>query len=191
MVPAKSLTRASLALASALALCACESVPQEWTEPLPHPTLDSQALPADVAVAPIRNLSGQAGLPAELLRGAFYEGLVERLYSPLALSFVDQVGWTEAGFQSEDPTIGVLQVLVTSWDTDLLESHGALSAAAEVRLFPGPEARGEPSWGLSIKRRIDVGHLERSQRLERGATLFAAEVLALLPERDPLRQSAP
>ena len=117
--------------------------------------------------------------------------MVARLYSPLDLGYVASQ-WTDAGFSPSADGEGLLQVIVTRWDTELLDSRDAVIVSADVRLVDAARPESLPLWAVSLCRRIDMGR-ER-QRLgpnaalfEHAARAFAAEALALLPERDPTR----
>ena len=132
---------------------------------------------------------GSGPPPLSTLRVAFRDGLVRRLYSPLALDYFD-TNWVEASSTEEPPPEAVLQVVVTRWDTSMLHARRALVAAADVRIHAGSDAKGEPLWGVSLSRRLelqDVGRsATRAELEERAARLFVAEALRELPERDPL-----
>lgn len=183
-------------LALPFVLLACKSEPAApvvRTEFLDEGTL-AQVQPADVAVAPVRNQSGSTTVPVGALRRTLYEGLVTRLYSPVDLGYVD----ARLAEASADPEAlgadAVMYVVVTGWDTSLLESAAAIMASASVTIVePGSAAAASPLWGVEVSRRIDLRgeariYPERSELERRAAELFAAEVLALLPERDPLAE---
>ena len=183
-------------LALPFVLLACKAQPAEpvvRTEFLDEGTLE-QVQPADVAVAPVHNQSGAESMPAGALRKAIYEGLVTRLYSPVDLGYVD----ARLAEASADPEAlgadAVMYVVVTAWDTSILESAAAIRVSASVTIVePGSAAAASPLWGVEVSRRIDLRgearvYPERAELERRAAELFAAEVLALLPERDPLAE---
>jgi len=179
------------ALAAPLLVAGCQTTPEpvNSTQWLARGGLE-RVQPADVAVAPVRDHSRQQA-PADALREALYRGLIERLYSPLDLDYVD-ARWAEARF---DPTQveaeGVLQVIVTTWDPTWLSTHGDLIFALEARLLDAGRPESDPLWAVSVSRRISLQReRERAATPEEfdraAAAAVAAEVLELLPERDPL-----
>lgn len=92
------------ALAAALSLVACQAPttdPELERElvpdrPIAAGTVLAEARPVDVFVTLPRDLTRRGDLPLEALRESLYLGLVERLYSPLALDWGDGVlGYAE------------------------------------------------------------------------------------------------
>lgn len=87
------------ALAAVLSLVACQgpsSGPELERElapdrPIAAGTVLAEARPVDVFVTLPRDLTRRGDLPLEALRESLYLGLVERLYSPLALDWGDDV----------------------------------------------------------------------------------------------------
>ena len=134
-------------LALPFVLLACKSEPAApvvRTEFLDEGTL-AQVQPADVAVAPVRNQSGSTTVPVGALRRTLYEGLVTRLYSPVDLGYVD----ARLAEASADPEAlgadAVMYVVVTGWDTSLLDSAAAIMASASVTIVePGSAAAASP-----------------------------------------------
>ena len=145
--------------------------------------------PADIAVAPVRNQTGRDDVPLELFRQAVAETLVERLYSPLALDYVDG-NWVDSSFRGTPAPDALLVVAITAWDPSHLYSSGIVKAAGDLILFEGGDTTGTALWALSIERSLDLGDGRGappapSERLIPEATRrFAREALALLPERD-------
>ncbi|MHC4378812.1 MAG: hypothetical protein ACYS26_19595 [Planctomycetota bacterium] len=88
-----------VALAAALSLVACQAPttdPELERElvpdrPIAAGTVLAEARPVDVFVTLPRDLTRRGDLPLEALRESLYLGLVERLYSPLALDWGDGV----------------------------------------------------------------------------------------------------
>lgn len=180
-----------LALAPLLsgACTTVQHLPDEQTTLLAGGTLQ-QAQPADVAVLPVRNQSGDENVPVARMRDRLYHGLLDRLYSPLDVEFVD-ARWEEAAL---DPAVidadAALNVVITGWNTRWLDDIGVLVAVADVYLIePGGTAE-HPIWGLSLTRRIDLADAQpalggRSTLYGLAADRLTAEILALLPARDP------
>ena len=153
--------------------------PVESTGFLPASGLD-QARPADIAVAPVRVTlldGGQA--PADAVREALYLGLIDRLYSPLPLAWVDGGGDCDA----------VLQVRILEWDPSMLNYDGTIMARAEARLV----AAGGSLWAVELTRRLNrntSGPMrdDPAKAEVSSAQHLASEILALLPERNPQRE---
>ncbi len=144
--------------------------------------------PGDIALAPLRNQTGRTDLPLDELRRAFYEGLIDRLYSPLELAYVDS-HWQESAFAGAPPPDGLLVISLTEWDTRQLRSLGILLAAAELRLFEGGSTEGPMLWGAHVHRKIDLGvhpeeHSLLRDLLPEVIQAFAQATLLELPERD-------
>ncbi|MCI0548793.1 MAG: hypothetical protein L0027_16105 [Candidatus Rokubacteria bacterium] len=181
--------RARLPLAAPLLLlfAACQAethVPQHMTDQLPGRGL-AVAQPADVAVAPVRDTSG-AAVPLDAMRQALYEGLVDRLYSPVSLEYVDRQ-WTDASFGGGGAAEAVLEVTVTKWDTTHVPQRGVGLARGEARLIDAKTPDGAPLRAVGVTRRLDLGGpLPAAGWEERAAGLLALELLAELPERDPV-----
>ncbi len=146
--------------------------------------------PGDIAVLPVHNQTELEDLPVEALREAFHDGLVDRLYSPLDLAFVD-AHWTESSFRGETPPDAVLVVSLNHWSTGALSGHGILEVGAELRLFQGGTSAGPLLWSAQIDREVRVitGHPPygpSEELIARGIEEYARQALAVLPERDPL-----
>ena len=188
----------ALLVALSLAVVSCQSgtakpdVPAAGTRFLGGDTLE-EVQPVDIAVALPRDQSGVELQALPLLRGELYQGLVDRLYTPLELGFVD-ANWREAGF---DPAAldadAVLAVAITKWDTSRVSSLGAVFADVEVLLRDGSSNAAAPLWGVTLTRKLDLGFQRNSlpsalAREERAMELLAQEILVLIPERDPLAE---
>ncbi|MEM7310196.1 MAG: hypothetical protein AAF682_26210 [Planctomycetota bacterium] len=179
-----------LPLAAALLLCtaACQSTTtpiQYATDVLPSGGL-SQAQPADIAVPPVRN-GTDAAVPVEGVRLACYTGLVDRLYSPVSLDYVDRT-WTDASYGGAGAADAVLDIEVTKWDTTHVSSRGIVIARAEARLLDARNPDGKPLWAVGVTRRLDLGGPNPSAGWESlAADLLADQILTQLPERDPVR----
>lgn len=153
--------------------------PVESTGFLPASGLD-QVNPADIAVEPVRVAlldGGQA--PADGIREALYLGLINRLYSPLPLSWVDGGGDFDA----------VLRVRVLEWDRSMLKYDGTILARAEARLV----ADGKSLWAVELTRRLNrnISGTQRDDATKAEASAarhLATEILALLPSRNALRE---
>ena len=157
----------------------------------------AQVNPRDIVVMPVTNLTGNSKVPLEGLRSAFQSGLVARRYSPLALDFVDSQT-LEASYE-EDASYeigslqeqGVLQVAITGWDDSNWLNRSRLEISADVHLLDaGIWGNGEALWGGPVTRVIDLdldptSLVNAGKRLQRAVDLFAAQVLASLPARDP------
>jgi hypothetical protein len=188
--------RAALGAALLLALAAgCENLPKRgeprYTTKLLGPDSIESIQPADVAVVEVRNQSGQKEVPTDELLRAFYEGLIERLYSPLDLAYVDR-HWAESSFVGERQPDAVLVVAITGWDASRLVSTGKVTAEGEVRLYRGGATGGDSIWGVFLRRELAItSGLEsrpagpQSSFVGRAADAFAREALQHLPERDP------
>jgi len=145
--------------------------------------------PADIAVAPIRNQTGDPSLPSADLRRGFAQALVGRLYSPLDLSYVD-ANWVEASFGGTPAPDALLVVAVTKWDPSHLYSTGEVYSTAEMFLFEGGSTTGTPLWGITYQAKASLGDghgnppLPSPDLVPRAARILAAEFLSTLPERD-------
>ena len=178
-----------------LPLVACESTRSgmrgfDATRALPAGGL-GESFPADVAVAPIIDQTPAQNVPAGGLREAFCSGLVERLYTPLDLDYVDGY-WSESAFLGEVPPDALLVVNVLRWDTSRLYSTGTLVAVAELRLFPGGRPDGEALWAVSVQRKLELGEDgvlppgTRKTIVPKAMEAFVREALEELPARDPV-----
>lgn len=182
--------RVRLLLASTLLipLASCESPthvsPQHVTDLLPAAGI-ARAQPADIAVAPVRDESGMS-VPVDALRQACYVGLVDRLYSPVSLEYVDRQ-WTDASFGGGGAAEAVLEVVVKKWDATNVPQRGIVVARAEARLFDAKAVEGTPLWAVGVTRRLDLGGPDPAPGWEsRAAGMLAWEILSELPERDPV-----
>ena len=172
--------RALLSLLFLAGACVAPMKPDEAnrTEFLPASGLD-QFQPADIAVAQVRVQTLDGGsAPTELLRGDLYQGLISRLYTPLTLDWVDGGGASDA----------TLQVRILKWDRSRLAYDGTVLARAEARLV---NSKGS-LWAVDITRRLNRRtsdpNREDPNLTEASCTRdLAAELLQLLPMRDPMR----
>lgn len=155
--------------------------------------------PADIFVAPLADESGAFEVPLADLREALYRGLPGRDYSPISLAWADErltarledgpLTRTEAGVVVDADAI--LEVRLLFWDESALETRGVVGARLQAELFD-PADPDTLLWGYRIGRVVEVGEsaarrATRDVLVERVADELAAEVLALLPERDPRR----
>ncbi len=165
-------------------------VPPRLTEALPAAGFDPGTI-RDVAVLPIEVAQDVTGVPQLAVRRALQRELVERLYSPLSLEYVDG-RWSEAGWSpAADGREALLRVEVVRWDTRALASHGAIVALVDARLHPAAGLDAAPLWGYRLERRIEVPRstVDRGgpSAIDAAAARRLAElILAELPERDPL-----
>ena len=181
-----------------VSLAACTALEEvqnpETTEFRGTPGRMEEVQPSDIAVAPIRNQTGR-DLPADLFREAFAAELINRLYSPLALDYVDD-NWVESSFAGTPAPDALLVVAITEYDPDHLYSSGIVTVGADLYLFEGGSTTGSPLWGLNLLRRIDMGDgrgnppTPSDHLRPKAIKLFAAAALAELPERDPLAAEA-
>lgn len=94
---ASSLRGVALAAAFSLVACQAPTIDPELERelvpdrPIAAGTVLAEARPVDVFVTLPRDLTRRGDLPLEALRESLYLGLVERLYSPLALDWGDGV----------------------------------------------------------------------------------------------------
>lgn len=150
----------------------------------------SEVNPTDIVVLPIENTTGKE-LPLEELRSDFHARLVRLRYSPLALDYVDanrplEASYTPGGLSEE----AAFAVVITGWDDTLWNSHRRLVIDAEVHMLDA--ITGAPIWGGTVSRRVDVmkdvprSALDRTL-LSHALELFAGDVLASMPPRDPRR----
>jgi len=144
--------------------------------------------PADVAVAPVRNRSGRKDVPLDLFRAEAAELLVERLYSSLALDYVD-ANWVESSFRGTPAPDALLVMAVTEWDPSRLYSSGTVRIAGDLVLYEGGDTTGEPLWGLSLRRYVELGSGGRppspsEHLIPEAIQRFVRDALAELPERD-------
>jgi hypothetical protein len=147
--------------------------------------------PADIVIAPVQDLSLGAVAPREELRQAFQQGLVSRRYSPLALDYVDAKLVDAAFVAGSLREEAVLEIQVLAWDMSLWDLHSAVSVEVRARLVNSAAAEGEPLWGANFTKRLNLSserHTSPTQALVMGraAQMVAAELLAVLPARNPV-----
>ncbi len=177
-----------LTLVSVLGFSGCAIAPGEsQNETNRYPSFGlEESRPVDIAVLPVKDHTGGL-VPARTLRNQLYLGLVEKLYSPISLNYVD-VNWVEAKFDSSSlQADGVLQVVVDEWDTSLLSTNGALNIVMQVEILDGGQPGGTPLWGARVKRRLELvqGSIvpSREELFEKAAVMAAQEILQLIPSR--------
>jgi hypothetical protein len=152
----------------------------------------AQDQPAEIAVAPVQNESPNVDAPVEAMRKALAKTLVDKLYSPLDLAYVDG-NWIDASFRGTPAPDGLLVVSLTGWDTSRLVSVGRVEASADLLLFEGGSTSGRLLWRTTVKRSIDLGDGRGPPRgtfsflVEKAIERFAADALSPLPVRDPVR----
>ena len=144
--------------------------------------------PADIAVAPVQNRSGRKEVPLDRFRREAAESLVERLYSSLALDYVD-ANWVDASFRGTPAPDALLVMAITEWDPSRLYSSGTVRIAGDFVLYEGGTTTGEPLWGLSLRRYVDLGSGGRppspsDHLIPEAIQRFVRDALAVLPERD-------
>jgi len=183
-----------LPLASVLALlfaAGCQTTPWPFEHTTPLPAEGLVALqPADVAVAPIVDVSGSPETPVVALREAFQVGLVDRLFSPVAIEYFD-ANWVDASFVGDEAPDATLSVKIMDWDTSLLIGQRTVVVAAEIAMYAGTDFDGMPLWAVQLTRRVELARSgilrgSRDDHLNLAARLFAKEALGLIPERNPL-----
>jgi hypothetical protein len=206
--PTKTVRAVALAAALALAALGCRSTgdappsagavfEEALVAPDENGSLAALAAlqPADVYVRPVLDATASFAAPVAELRRALYEGLVERLYTPLELGWADarvaELGDAAGDVARVDAALGVdaiLEVRLVAWDESALERDGLVRATVEARLLD-PAAPDQPLWGFVLGREVDVGG-PSSRRATRDvlagqvAKTLAGELLALLPMRD-------
>ncbi len=147
--------------------------------------------PADIAVAPVRDQTGKDSVPRELVREAFSEVLVERLYSPLASEYVD-ANWVEASFRGTPSPDGLLLVVIETFDPSGLYSSGRVRIGGEVVLFEGADTTGVRLWSVVLDHVVDLSPGRRGPPapsetlIPTAVQRFARAALEKLPERSPI-----
>lgn len=125
---------------------------------------EGEPAPVEIFVLPIQDESGAFGPPVGTLRQELADGLVERRYSPLSLSFGDQLLAESAAAGAIDPVDAIaplgadalLQVRLGEWNTELLESRGILRASIELYLWRGNDPRSAALWTGRVERAVEV-----------------------------------
>ena len=145
--------------------------------------------PADVMVAPVRDTSGALDAPKDGLRQVLYQGLVARLFSPVALGFVDGriETWRAEPSVADDREL-VLRTTISRWDSSALESAGVVDAEVEAELVRLVDGAPLVLWRTFLTRRlgVDGNVVRRSPRadvMRMVAERVGAEILAELPAR--------
>ncbi len=186
-------TLISLVCLTALGTFGCRTlpdVPGREVQPLVEGRLHTSN-PSDIAVLPVEDQTGARGVPVQAFRNAFYEGLVRRRYSPLALDYVDR-GVVEASYRPGmfDEEAAFVCYL-TEWDDSAWSTRYRLTISADVYLLDAsPSVGGRELWGGNLTKTISVdsdrtvfGSDTELKKL--AARRFVDEVLGALPARDP------
>ena len=184
--------RRSLIAGLALALLAsCASTWEKKPVLYGSPEALAQLQPGDIAIAPLRNQSGNQKLPWEDLRESFGTALLEGLYSPLDSEYVDG-NWVESSFRGTPAPDALLVIAMHRWDTEELFVSGEIEAEAELFLFEGGTTTGTLLWGTTIKTELDMKDGRTTapgpspQLIPKATLRFARLALESLPARDPL-----
>jgi len=174
-----------------LVLASCRDVPPaqgSGVVPKTDPQL-AEHTPIEIAVLPVVNKT-EGNIPAADLRESFFEALVGRRYSPLALDFVDRhvvdAGYTP-GASSEQ---AVLRVDVERWDTSLWKSHNAILVKLTAHLIGSADAARGELWSGEVDKRFDFGSdadqfATDTARMSWVCHQVANAVLSRLPARVP------
>ena len=185
-----SLRASSLVLGFGLGLLACETPSLGPTKEI-RGDLDrlEKRQPADVAVAPVRDQTGDDTVPRDLMRTAFEEALVDRLYSPLDADYVDQ-NWVEASFRGTPSPDALLLVVIEDYDSSRLYSSGRVVIGGEVVLFEGADTTGAVLWSTTLRDEIDLAQgrggppTPSETHIPEAVRRFARKALDKLPERN-------
>jgi len=184
-----------LAILTLLAISAasCAGPLTQPKRPFPFTEFGSQAglearQPTDILVAPVHDQSGTERVPTQTFQKAVVTGLVDRLYSPLVGAPLEAEEMEASMMISSD---GIFQIVVTRWDETHLTGAGKIEIEAEARLVDGADSNRALLWGVSMGRAIEISSRLRQQLTAtevrmRAAQGFVKELLALVPERDPL-----
>lgn len=189
------LASSALALGLTLGLLGCEAVQPGSAEGGSEVRGDLERLrrrhPADIAVAPVRDLTGVDTVPRELMRTAFEEALVDRMYSPLSADYVD-ANWVEASFRGTPSPDALLMVVIDGYDASGLYSSGVVEITGEVVLYEGADTTGHVLWSASLDEAIDLGQGRRGPptpsetHIPEAVRRFARTAMETLPARDPI-----
>ncbi|MSR61179.1 MAG: hypothetical protein EXS08_01860 [Planctomycetes bacterium] len=172
---------------------ACSATGSQEEKSTPRGAIDRllELQPVDVAVAPVRDQTNLQRVPIEVFRNAFVQTLIERRYTPLAPSYVDQ-NWVESAFKGTPPPDGLLVVSITAWDPTHLFSTGKVAATADVVLFEGADTTGRVLWQLTFQDEVDLGDGRGNpppsgqDLIPKAVRLFTQRALLNLPMRDPV-----
>ena len=159
--------------------------------------------PVDIVVAPVRDETGLAMAPCDMLRVAFAEALVRRRYSPLSLEYISSTLETEAGATggaaapipaSYHPgTLGedaVLRVAVKTWDMTNWEQEQQLGVIIDIWMVDSVDPLGTELWGARYEKMLDMG-LEKntypteSVLMKYCCEVIATEIMDCMPARTP------
>lgn len=176
-----------------ISAASCAGPLTQPARPFPFTEFGSQAglearQPTDILVAPVHDQTGTDRVPTEAFQKAVVTGLVDRLYSPLSGAASEADAAEASMMMSSD---GIFQIVVTRWDESQLGGAGKIEIEAEARLVDGTDPNRALLWGVSLGRAVEVSSRLRQQLTEaevraRAAQGFSRELLALVPERDPL-----
>lgn len=168
---------------------------------LPHPpgehvttqqgsTLEEKC-PIEVAIAPIKDSSGNAALPRTELRSSFQAALVKRRYTPIALELVDRKVVNAAYKPGANEEEAVLQLDVQRWDTHLWDSRNVIEVTIRARMIDPANPSGE-LWSGVLEKRFDFGQMEDKFTTDGALRRYACDTIANeLMEAMPARQATP
>jgi len=145
--------------------------------------------PNDIVVAPVEHSIPDLRVPDRELRTAFQGMLIRRLYSPLALDFVDSrviEASYPAGTLKEQ---AVLQIVIHGWDDQYWGARDAMVVDIEARMLDSRNPDGPPLWAARLPRRFDMA--EEASRATSDTMLrrmlcerIARDLLSVMPRRD-------
>ncbi len=199
MSPSTSRRRLARILPLALLIAvpvACRDLPEnrgQDVETLIEGKRLAEVNPSDIAVLPVANFTDRTDLPLDQLRRAFYEGLVRRRYSPLALDYVDaraiEAGYTPGQFDEE----AAMSIAIRGWDDSQWDRRSLLQLDVEVYILSGDRgAMGGPLWGGSRAMTLNLSRdrgraVGEADLMDLALRHFTEDVLGALPRRDPLQ----
>jgi hypothetical protein len=150
-----------------------------------------QKSPIEVAVAPIKDSSGNKALPRAELRSAFQAALVQRHYSPIALGLVDSKVVNAAYRPGALEEQAVLLLDVQRWDTRLWDSRNVIEVTIQARMLDPQNPSGE-LWSGVLEKRFDFGEIHDQFATEGALQRHACQTIAgELMEAMPARQPTP
>ena len=147
--------------------------------------------PVDIVVAPVRDETGLAMAPCDMLRVAFADALVRRRYSPLSLEYISSTLEGEAGetgsggapiSASYHPgTLGedaVLRVVVKTWDRTEWEQDQQLWVVIDTWMIDSIDPLGSELWGARYEKMLDMGLAKNRYPIENVLMEYCCEVIA-------------
>lgn len=155
----------------------------------------AEVQPADVFLLPTLDESGAFAAPLVGLRQAYYKGLVERLYTPIALEFGDRALEMASGTPLERALSAsalsaqaVVQLRLLRWDTAELEAQGRILAELEAVWLAVGAGGGEALYAATLARPIElsgrqVRNSARADLEQRAAEVLIRDMLGRLPQR--------